>query len=596
MLYQLKEIVLATLIAICCLPAAALARDGNTPKIGEVRIVGTDKFRAVQLQNWLGVRENMRYSPEFLLQRSQEMLATLRTEGHYFASVDSILSEFRRDSTVVDVTLFVTEGREAKLRQISLHGVSEETREELGAEVRLRSGQTFREDKLKAAIEGILRYFEERGHPYCQVRIQDLKIEPTDEREAMVDIVLQITPGPRVTIGEITVVGNQQTKEHVIVRELPIQEGMVYDQRKVDAIKPKLARLGYFKWVNPPQLVWQQNRTGRLIVEMAEGNYNQFNGVIGYNPGTATQDGFVTGLIDISFGNLFGTGRQIDVHWQKKTEESQDLRLRYVEPWVAGIPLNAGASFEQEIQDTIYVQRSLGLDLRFVFNDNLTFFSDISKRDISPDSLGSLLFGIPRSSSVNLGVGATLNTLDDLYNPRGGVLYQTSFEWGRKTIDDVAGVTGRQRGSFNQKRLSIDFENYFSLFRWQVIALALHGRQITSDERVVPITEQYRLGGTRTLRGYREDLFRGSRIAWANLEYRYLLDSRSRFFAFFDFGYYFREDLVEERIREVEDTQFGYGIGLRLETRLGFLGIDYGLGEGDGLSQGKIHIGLTNAF
>jgi len=568
----------------------------RNPKVGKLRIEGAREFSAGQLQNWLGVRENTRYSSEFLLQRSRKMLAVMRSQGHYFASIDSIRSEFRRDSTIVDLVVYVNEGQKATVRQFVLNGVREETRAALSDEIRLRSGQTFREEELKRAIARILRYFEERGYPYCKVKIHELKIDPEREQETMIDVVLQITPGPLVTIGEIAVVGNQQTKDKVILRELPIQEGMIYDQDKIDAIKPKLSRLGYFKWVNPPQLVWQQNRTGRLIIEVAEGNYNQFNGVIGYNPGTGTEDGFVTGLVDISFGSLFGTGRQIDVHWQKKTEESQDLRLRYVEPWVAGIPLNAGVSFEQQIQDTIYVQRSLGLDLQFAFSDNLTFFSDVSKRDISPDSLGSLLFGIPRSSSVNLAIGASLNTLDDLYNPRGGVLYRTSFEWGRKTIDDVAGVSNQERGSFNQKRISIDFENYFSLFRWQVIAIGLHGRQITSDERVVPITEQYRLGGTRTLRGYREELFRGSRIAWSNLEYRYLLDSRSRFFAFFDFGYYLREDLVDDRITQVEDTKFGYGIGLRLETRLGFLGIDYGLGEGDGLSQGKIHIGLTNAF
>lgn len=596
MITKLKNIILLALIAGLFWSTSGFAQSVSNPKVGKFRIVGADKFSAGQLQNWLGVRENMHYSPEFLLQRSQEMLRMIRSQGHYFASIDSVISEFRRDSTIVDLTLYVTEGMEAELRQIVLNGVSEETRTELRNEIRLHAGRTFREDDLKADISRIIRYFEERGYPYCKVKIEDIHVERGDDHEAEIEVALQIDPGARVTIGEIAVVGNQQTKENVILRELPIQEGMVYDQDKIDAIKPKLSRLGYFKWVNPPQLLWQQNRTGRLIIEVAEGNYNQFNGVIGYNPGTGTDEGFVTGLIDISFGNLFGTGRQIDVHWQKKTEESQDLRLRYVEPWVAGIPLNAGVSFEQQIQDTIYVQRSLALDLQFAFNDNLTFFSDVSKRDISPDSLGSLLFGIPRSSSVNLSVGATLNTLDDLYNPRGGVLYQTSFEWGRKSIDDVAGVTDQERGSFNQKRISIDFENYFSLFRWQVIALGLHGRQITSDERVVPITEQYRLGGTRKLRGYREELFRGSRIAWSNLEYRYLLDSRSRFFAFFDFGYFFREDLVEDTVVQVEDTKFGYGIGLRLETRLGFLGIDYGLGEGDGLSQGKIHIGLTNAF
>ena len=46
----------------------------------------------------------------------------------------------------------------------------------------------------------------------------------------------------------------------------------------------------------------------------------------------------------------------------------------------------------------------------------------------------------------------------------------------------------------------------------------------------------------------------------------------------------------------IQDWKVGYGIGLRLETRLGLFGIDYGLGEGDRLSNGKVHIRLINEF
>jgi hypothetical protein len=46
----------------------------------------------------------------------------------------------------------------------------------------------------------------------------------------------------------------------------------------------------------------------------------------------------------------------------------------------------------------------------------------------------------------------------------------------------------------------------------------------------------------------------------------------------------------------IEDYNFGYGFGLRIETRLGVIGIDYGLGEGRCLTSGLVHVGLTNKF
>ena len=109
----------------------------------------------------------------------------------------------------------------------------------------------------------------------------------------------------------------------------------------------------------------------------------------------------------------------------------------------------------------------------------------------------------------------------------------------------------------------------------------------------MPITDQFRFGGARTLRGYRENQFNGSKVAWANLEYRYLLARRSRVFVFLDSGYYWRRlDSGES----VEGYKLGYGFGLRIETGLGIISVDYGLGEGDGILAGKVHVGLINQF
>jgi len=43
-------------------------------------------------------------------------------------------------------------------------------------------------------------------------------------------------------------------------------------------------------------------------------------------------------------------------------------------------------------------------------------------------------------------------------------------------------------------------------------------------------------------------------------------------------------------------TRIGYGFGLRLESRAGTLGFDYGLGKGDSPGQGKLHVRLSAEF
>jgi outer membrane protein insertion porin family len=570
----------------------AFATPKATSTMKEIRIIGNRHFTDGEIQSWLSVRKGDAISEKETRAGAQGLLEQFRDRGYYFCQIDSLEFQYSSDSSQVELSLHLNEGPRVKVHRLRISGTADSS--QILEELRTRPGRYFQHQVLDDDMDGILRYFEERGFPYCQVSVAQLDFSPIDSvDEATVDLGLRIEPGPAVAIGDVEIRGNDLTKDHVILRETGIKIGETYDQRQIDRIAPRLLRLGYFKWVNPPKIEWQPDETGRLIIELAEGSSNRFDGVLGYNPPAQNSSGFVSGLIDISFGNLLGTGRQVEARWERRTAKTQQLRFRYVEPWVAGLRMNAAVSFEQLIQDTIFVQRELGMNLRLRFSESLSLISYVSRRDISPDSVGQVLFGIPASHSTNVGVGLSLNTLDYPLNPQKGILYETTFEWGRKTID---GIDDTADASFNQKRIAIDFETYFSLFRWQVFAVGLHGRQITSGEPDISITDQYRFGGARTLRGYREEQFRGARIAWSNIEYRYLLNRTSRFFVFVDTGYFYREERPAGAKRAFEDALIGYGVGLRLDTALGFFGIDYALGEGDGLSNGKVHISLTNEF
>jgi outer membrane protein insertion porin family len=579
------------------LSAAAPKETGaGKAKLKELKIEGNRSVSQRQIRERFQLGEGDLVSPAEFRARALQVLQLFNERGFYFATVDSFQFHYDQDSSSVEVVVHVTEGDLLEVTSLELGGLS--TAEAgLMDELMTRPGKIFLAEELQQDIDFIMQRYENQGYAYCKLEIADLTANSVDSEElAGIDIRLKITPGPLTRIDAIEILGNEATKDYVILRELDIHPGQAYDQRQVDDIAPRLMKLGFFKWVNEPRLEWRANQTGKLIIEVGEGNHNRFDGVIGYNPPTIAGRGFVTGLIDLSFGNLLGTGREAEVFWQRRTAKTQELKLTYTEPWVAGLPFNVGLSFAQLIQDTTFIERTLVLETRFRVNPELSFFSRFGTRSVSPDSIGVVLFGIPRSNSTNLSLGVAFNTLDYLPNPSSGVSYEASFEWRRKTLGssrfDVGPENDPVEGAFDQRVLAVDFETYYSPFRWQVFALALHGRQITSDEGDIAISDQFRFGGTRDLRGYREEQFRGSRIAWANIEYRYLLNRTSRLFSFVDVGYFSRNEGDDGR----DSAKVGFGMGMRIETRLGFFGIDYGLGQGDGLSNGKVHISLQNAF
>ena len=100
-----------------------------------------------------------------------------------------------------------------------------------------------------------------------------------------------------------------------------------------------------------------------------------------------------------------------------------------------------------------------------------------------------------------------------------------------------------------------------------------------------------KLGGIESIRGYREEHFRVTRAGWTNLEWRVLLARRSRAFLFLDSGI-----LGGTPDGGPAFYPAGYGGGLRVASRVGLIGLDYGLSRGDSPAQGKVHVQMVNEF
>ncbi len=118
----------------------------------------------------------------------------------------------------------------------------------------------------------------------------------------------------------------------------------------------------------------------------------------------------------------------------------------------------------------------------------------------------------------------------------------------------------------------------------------LHGRAVASGEEPVPRSDQFPLGGAGSLRGYFEDQFFADQVAWGNLELRLAADRALSFHPFWDAGYYW------DGARNQRGIRHGYGFGFRLDTRIGRVEVDYGLGRDDGFLDGKVHLKVGGEF
>lgn len=576
-----KLFLFAVVLSVCVSPATGQMNNDSAAIVLKVKTHGG--YSASQLQDEADLSGRQSISLKQLHKSFHDLLEVLRSRGYFFARIDSVsFSSGNENRKATQGLAFINEGRMWRLQMIGDNPHDEK----LSVLWRESNRRPFNEIQFLENVNRLLRESARRGYPLATLSFDSVSL---NQKSATAFLHTHFDAGPLVTVDSIHVRGNKITKREVITRELPLRQGEIFQFDKVEEIQSRLMRLGFFRSVTQPQLLRDRQERYLLDIEVVEGSANTFNGVAGYNPGIGDQKGYLTGLIDLNFGNLFGTGRQLGARWEKRSRDTQELALRYREPWLLGYPFHIAGQFQQLVQDTIYVERQIEVAVDWSVTPRVTITGSLSQQSVSPDSLASERLLLPKSRVLSAAFGIAYNSLDDLLNPRRGVLYRTTIESGRKNISSLREIPS---SAIHRQRLTIDLQVLAPTLRAQVVSIALHGRQVTSGEPFVSITDEFRLGGATTLRGYREEQFRGSRVGWSNIEYRYLLGPRSRAFVFADLGYFFKQT-ADSRIEEFKSA---YGIGTRIETPLGVVGVDYGLGEGDGLLAGKVHVSLVNSF
>ena len=566
-------------------------------KLSSFEIKGNTNFDEQQYFQWSGIRLDQNIFPGVLDSVKSRIARNVITMGYYDIKFISSELSVAEDSATFQIVLNIEEGNPVIIDKIIFTGIDSTVNQSLIDEFGFLKGQVFNKEEIEYNIEQLLIEFENTGHPFAKVIINSVDVFVNSiNDENLASLYLKIESGKENRIDKIDIRGNTSTKDYVIIRELRFETGQPYMQKQIEEFPQRLNRLRYFEPIAIPQFYINSKNEGVLLIEVKEKNTNNFDGIIGYiPPGKNESSGYVTGLINISLRNLFGTGRAAAIKWNKYNRNSQELDLKYLEPWFLGFPVNINLSLYQRVQDTTYVQRKLEGALEYLATEDISGSVSIASETVVPTVRTIPVFTVYNSSYITTGVNLKIDTRDDPYAPTKGILFNNSYSLSKKTINGpVEYLSPNLETSINLQRFSVSFNFFYEIFSRQIIAIGVNGRELKGPS--FENSDLYRLGGTNSLRGYREEQFLGSRIFWSNLEYRALFTRRSYGFIFFDTGYYLRPEDGEKNIPKSEDFLYGYGIGLNLETGLGVLSVSYALGRGDTFSDGKIHFGILNEF
>jgi outer membrane protein assembly factor BamA len=550
---------------------------------------GNREFSSSELEQFLDLPSALP-SADSLAIRIRSLADSLVAHDFLFARVDSFrVTQDRKHRPLLDV--YLHEGHLATVASVEWLGDSVRVPRPIAVRAVTKTGGTFRWSDIEFDSNLLLDYFENSGYPFAEVEVS--KVEP-DSLHGTVAVVLLIRSGPPTSVDFVSFPGVKITREDFLQRESRLRLGEAYRQKQVDSARRRLRRLDFLKSVGDGEIAVNPSGQTGVHYPVEEGRSTRLDIAAGFLPASSGRAATVSGLANLEFLNLFGSGRRALIHWERPDSRIQSAEVAYREPWVFGLPLALQFNFGQRIQDTSYVTRKVALRADVDFGSNWSAWGSIQQDAVYADSASSAALGIPDNQTVSLESGFSFDTRDHPTNPRTGVFFSTQAGTGWRHRDQSA--ANLPAGSFRLKRGGIDAEIAQEFLPFWIADASVHARALETTEPEVLLPDLYRLGGARTLRGYREEQFLGSRIGWASLELRYWLGPASRFFIFGDAGSFYRQQHVSGSLITTTLFRPATGIGLRLETDLGVWGIDYGIGQGDQFLTGKLHISLLSSF
>jgi outer membrane protein assembly factor BamA len=564
-------------------------------RVSSLDISGNNYFTSYDINNMMLTKKDGIFKEDQFQIDLKTVRDRYKTVGFLFIKFDDEKIVFNDDSSFVDIKLKINEGSKITIGDIEIEGAAALSKDEILKNFETKIGGSLNDNTLNEDISGLLKAYEEKGLPFAKINVKDISVYK-DNGTDKIKIDLSVTENSKVKIEQVKIKGNQTTKDYVILRELNLDKNKTISSETTKQMKERLDRLNIFETVSDPRIysVKNKNETG-LLIEVTEGNTNTFDGVLGYVPPSGSNQGYFTGLVNVSFRNLFGTGRKLEAKYDQIISETQELEFKYFEPYFFSLPLNINIGFLQRIQDSTYTKRNLDLRGDFLFSDKFTASLIGGYERVIPSDIPDPTYVIADSRILSTGVELTYDTRDNIFIPSKGFLYKTSYTYGNKRIFNLPQLQnlGYQE-VYSIQRLNVDLDFYFSFIKRQTILLKLLGGEVQSDK--LENSDYYRIGGNKYIRGYRNEQFLASRVATGSLELRYSISKKGFLFVFYDGGYYFLPPDITNNIPEQSGFLHGYGLGIRLETGLGLMGVSYALGKDDGLLEGNLHFGLINDF
>lgn len=568
--------------------------EGEKKYIKEVELTGNTKIETKK------IKKNLYSKPKYLLsfitkrglfkieeiKRDSDRIKAVYIDKGYLdirVSEPGIRYDEEKDGYVVSFS--VEEGDQYKVSKITFSGELTEDQDKIRPELGLLPDSVFSSFTLQADIGKITDFYGDKGYAFANVT-PDVRL---DKKDNLVSIDYSIEKGKEVYIRNIDILDNSRTRDHVIRRELSLQEQSLYSVSKVRAVRYEVNRLGYFE--DNTEVVTHRVEGTEDLLDVDIKVEERPTGFFSLGGGVSSVENFLfAGQIQES--NLFGYGKTLSLDAQIGGV-TKVLSLNYRDPYVFGTNWLLDVSMYAHDRDYRDFERaaqgiSVGVGRRIKRYFQVRVFQEFSRQNVhNVRGDAQLVISDRKRTIVSTGVGLSWDKRNNYLDPTKGILLSTAVEW-----------AGLFAGNTDFIKYNATAKSWIPFWKGTYFATkANYGllHLIDAGDDLV-VEERFFLGGPNTLRGFRYRrvgprrptetggyvIIGGVQQILASLDFVVPLSKTVglKAVAFFDIGNSFDND---EFSLNPSNLKKDAGFGLRWISPLGPMKLDIGFPIGERL-------------
>jgi outer membrane protein insertion porin family len=571
--------------------------EGAKVRISDIRFIGNAHLTARKLRKqmdtsryhwlWSWLTEGGRYKADQFQDDLDKLRDYYRDQGYLDVDIpaEKVILDYPAPGRLV-ITIQVSEGRLYHIGTISFSGNKIYSDHLLRLALRQKPGMVFSPSKLDKDVSTLEDFYGRDGYLETEVHLIRKPNLATDN----IDIEYQVEESKIFYVESIKIEGNTKTKSNVILRELLLGPGEVFDTVRMKISKQRLQNTGFFDDVDatPETTNIPQRRDLKIAVKEAR------TGNLSFGAGFSSLEklSFYTELsqsnfdLDNSHSFFQGAGEKFRIRLEIGTLSNEAV-ISFEEPWLFQREVALGgeiyrstsdydSSYYQEIDTgiTVYLRKRLFefIDGQLSYTYNITDIDDVTT-DASP--LIQSTAGKTKESRV--GFEIVHSSLNKLINTTSG---------NREQIDTTV-VGGPLGGDEDYYKLEFRGSQFYPVFQAQTQVLSIIARGGTMQDygrtSEIPYFDRFFLGGPYDLRGFQyrqvgpkdinNEPIGGKSYGMFTFEYSLDVVNPIRFAFFYDNGF------VNKGAFDFNPGSYNddVGIGIRLFILGAPLSLDYGI-------------------